>query len=137
MLASVGVMPLSVALRCLLMTDIEAHAEAPVDQPQPHPASPTHSLPDSFVAYRSKAQQHGPLSRRSPESSDAATSAPINPSRSLGRSGHDLGSVEPGPGQYFHQDELPARFHSAPWRPEEIEAIELGGANLDVGWAGA
>ncbi|KAJ6155089.1 hypothetical protein N7470_005655 [Penicillium chermesinum] len=31
--------------------------------PRVHPAAPTSSLPDSFAAYREKAQQHGPLGR--------------------------------------------------------------------------
>ncbi|KAF7116379.1 hypothetical protein CNMCM5793_004623 [Aspergillus hiratsukae] len=87
--------------------------------PRPHPASPSGALPDSFAAYRSKAQQHGPLGRAS--FSQGA----------IGRSpGAALGPVQPQQGQFFDRAELPARFHRLPWTEAEIEAIETGGASL-------
>ncbi|BDD60590.1 hypothetical protein MPDQ_005039 [Monascus purpureus] len=87
--------------------------------PRAHPASPSGILPDSFAAYRSKAQQHGPLGR--------ATFA----SGAIGGSpGASLGPVEPKQGEYFDRNELPERFHRLPWTEAEIEAIETGGASL-------
>ncbi|RHZ68822.1 hypothetical protein CDV55_100700 [Aspergillus turcosus] len=87
--------------------------------PRPHPASPSGALPDSFAAYRSKAQQHGPLGRASFSQG------------SIGRSaGASLGPVQPEQGQFFDRAELPARFHRLPWTEAEIEAIETGGASL-------
>ncbi|KAI1754934.1 hypothetical protein F4782DRAFT_492063 [Xylaria castorea] len=90
--------------------------------PQPHPASPTGSLPTnfgkgngnshtSFSSYRDSAQQHGPLRK------------------SLGASAASrLGPVEAPNGQYFDRNELPARFRRSPLTLAEIEAIETGGA---------
>ncbi|RMJ23239.1 hypothetical protein PHISP_05898 [Aspergillus sp. HF37] len=87
--------------------------------PRPHPASPTGALPDSFAAYRSKAQQHGPLGRASFTQG------------SIGRSpGVALGGVQPPQGEFFDRAELPRRFQRLPWSDAEIEAIETGGASL-------
>ncbi|KAH1486676.1 hypothetical protein LV164_006541 [Aspergillus fumigatus] len=87
--------------------------------PRPHPASPSGVLPDSFAAYRSKAQQHGPLGRASFTQG------------SIGRlPGAALGPVQPKQGEFFDRAELPARFHRLPWTEAEIEAIETGGASL-------
>lgn len=96
--------------------------------PQPHPASPTGSLPagfgqsgsgnshSSFSSYRDSAQQHGPLRK--------------SVGFIGGSSGSKLGSVEPPKGQYFDRNELPARFRRAPIDLLEIEAVESGGAAL-------
>ncbi|KAL8748413.1 MAG: hypothetical protein Q9184_007322 [Pyrenodesmia sp. 2 TL-2023] len=122
--------------------------------PHPHPASPTHDLPSSFAAYRSNAQQHGPLARQreppespppSPQSSpppkSKPSSSPIPSNRAYGaiggHSGHSLGSVAPGKGMVMDRTELPKRFWGLGWTEEEIESVELGGANLKVGWGGA
>ncbi|KAL4797331.1 hypothetical protein BDV19DRAFT_387502 [Aspergillus venezuelensis] len=87
--------------------------------PRAHPASPTGVLPDSFAAYRAKAQQHGPLGRASFTQG------------SVGRSpGASLGPIQPKEGQFFDRAELPARFHRTPYTAAEIEAIETGGASL-------
>ncbi|KAI4210712.1 MAG: hypothetical protein LQ351_006488 [Letrouitia transgressa] len=125
-------------------------------EPHPHPASPTHDLPTSFVAYRSKAQQHGPLAHSSSSSSpseEPAAAQDISASSSASpdvgskagragvrpRSGHDLGAVEParGTGEVMDRSELPERFHLLAWTEEEIERVELGGAGGKVGWGGA
>ena len=101
-------------LFCLLESvDHAAHA---------HPAAPTNSLPDSFAAYRSKAQQHGPLNHRSLISSVGGAIG--------GHSGRSLGPVEPTRGQYFDRNELPPRFRRLPWTQIEIDAVETGGASL-------
>ncbi|KAI0393238.1 hypothetical protein F5Y17DRAFT_459114 [Xylariaceae sp. FL0594] len=92
--------------------------------PQPHPASPTGSLPPtfnksngnshaSFSSYRDSAQQHGPL-RKSIGAQPASK----------------LGPIQPPKGQYFDRNELPARFRRTPLTLAEIEAIETGGAAL-------
>ncbi|KAL1981524.1 hypothetical protein VTN96DRAFT_2505 [Rasamsonia emersonii] len=91
--------------------------------PRVHPASPSPTLPETFAAYRSKAQQHGPLN--SPGRLSSLSYGAIGAS-----SGASLGPVEPKPGEYFDRDELPARFHRLPWTEAEIEAIETGGASL-------
>ncbi|KAL8787580.1 MAG: hypothetical protein Q9213_002142 [Squamulea squamosa] len=126
-------------------------ASAPADEgtpPHPHPASPTHDLPSSFEAYRSSAQQHGPLARETqsdspskpsqPSTRPSSPPAPIPSSRAYGaiggHSGHSLGSVEPRPGMVMDRTELPRRFWGLPWTDEEIEGVELAGANLRVGW---
>ncbi|KAF7156870.1 hypothetical protein CNMCM5623_000715 [Aspergillus felis] len=87
--------------------------------PRPHPASPSGALPDSFAAYRSKAQQHGPLGRASFSQGSVGRSA-----------GASLGPVQPKQGEFFDRAELPTRFHRLPWTEAEIEAIETGGASL-------
>ncbi|KAI1305490.1 hypothetical protein F5Y03DRAFT_356078 [Xylaria venustula] len=93
--------------------------------PQPHPASPTGSLPTNFgqgntshshatfSSYRDSAQQHGPLRK-----SIGATAA----SR--------LGPIEAPKGQYFDRNELPERFRRSALSLAEIEAISSGGASL-------
>lgn len=91
--------------------------------PKVHPASPTPSLPDSFAAYRSKAQQHGPLN--SPGRVSSLSYGPIG-----GVPGASLGPIEPKKGESFDRDELPPRFHRLAWTQSEIDAIETGGASL-------
>ena len=94
--------------------------------PQPHPASPTHSLPSSFAqgshssfsSYRDHAQQFGPLRK-----TISAANGGIG-----GSAGADLGPVVPPKGVFFDRNELPARFHRSILTPDEIEAIETGGA---------
>ncbi|KAL8662194.1 MAG: hypothetical protein Q9202_004950 [Teloschistes flavicans] len=132
-----------------------AAAAAEEEPPSPHPASPTHDLPESFASYRSNAQQHGPLARQSQsapssafssspssqQSSRPASQSPVPASRAYGRigghSGHSLGRVEPGEGMVMDKSELPKRFQGLAWTEEEIEGVELGGANLRVGWGGS
>lgn len=113
--------------------------------PHVHPASPSSDLPDSFVQYRSKAQNHGPLGHRSRSSTSSSSppsaSATSNFSSSSassalaygaigGHSGQSLGSVEAPKGQYFDRSELPARFGRTKWTQAEIEAVETGGASV-------
>ncbi|KAI9854969.1 MAG: hypothetical protein M1824_006478 [Vezdaea acicularis] len=90
--------------------------------PQTHPASPAGTLPDSFKAYRSKAQQHGPLNN---QSSYKGVGGQIG-----GHSGESLGPVEAPAGQFFDRSELPARFQRTIWSETEIEAIDTAGASL-------
>ena len=52
-------------------------------------------------------------------------------------SGSELGSVEPSKGEAWDRSELPARFGRMKWTADEMEAVELGGASLKVGWGGA
>ncbi|KAL2192330.1 hypothetical protein P885DRAFT_47939 [Corynascus similis CBS 632.67] len=96
--------------------------------PQPHPASPTGSLPPSFTngsshssfsVYRDHAQQFGPL-RKTIKADSGIGGAP----------GSYLGPVEPPKGVFFDRNDLPARFHRQPLTAAEIEAIETGGAAL-------
>lgn len=56
-----------------------------------------------------------------------------------GHSGHELGAVEPntGKGEVWDRSELPKRFGRMTWSEDEIEAVELGGANLRAGWGGS
>lgn len=114
---------------------------APAEEAHPHPASPDQTLPDSFISYRSRVQQHGPLGGQSrPSSPESSSSAP--PSSHAyggigGHSGHELGRVELAKGEVWDRSELPARFGRMPWTQEEIEALELGGAGLKPGWGGA
>lgn len=94
--------------------------------PQPHPASPTGSLPSSFTqsshtsfsSYRDHAQQFGPLRKT------------INPTTAGigGQAGANLGPVSAPKGMFFDRNELPSRFHRVPLSLDEIEAIETGGA---------
>ncbi|KAJ5084377.1 hypothetical protein NUU61_008956 [Penicillium alfredii] len=86
--------------------------------PRVHPASPSGILPDSFAAYRVKAQQHGPLGRASFNSTIG------------GHSGHSLGPVQAKAGEFFDRAELPSRFGRLPWSEAEIEAVETGGASM-------
>lgn len=93
--------------------------------PHPHPASPTHSLPESwgksshntFSSYRDHAQQFGPL-RKTIKSADGIG----------GHSARELGPIEPPKGYAFDRNELPARFRRTPLTMAEIEVIESGGA---------
>jgi hypothetical protein len=98
--------------------------------PQPHPASPTNSLPASFTsgsshssfsAYRDHAQQFGPLRKTIRADAGIGSAA-----------GSQLGPVVPPQGVAFDRNDLPARFHRQPLTAAEIEAIETGGATL---WA--
>lgn len=88
--------------------------------PQPHPASPTGTLPGnshtSFSSYRNSAQQHGPLRK--------------SVGRIGGTPGSNLGPVEAPKGFYFDRSDLPARFRRRPIDMAEIEAVESGGAAL-------
>ena len=42
-----------------------------------------------------------------------------------------------GRGEVWDRSELPGRFGRMAWTEDEIEAVELGGANLRVGWGGS
>ncbi|KAI9676781.1 MAG: hypothetical protein M1829_002876 [Trizodia sp. TS-e1964] len=92
--------------------------------PHAHPASPSHSLPDSFASYRSNVQQHGPLNR---QMSSSTVGGVIG-----GQSGGSMGPVEAPQGQYFDRSELPSRFGRTPLTQAEIDAVETGGASM---WA--
>ncbi|KAH8730050.1 hypothetical protein GQ44DRAFT_607622 [Phaeosphaeriaceae sp. PMI808] len=92
--------------------------------PQAHPASPTHSLPESFASYRQKAQQHGPLNP------GLRSYSFIVGGHIGGAPGTSLGRVEAAKGEYFDRSELPARFQRLTFSSAEIEAIESGGASL-------
>jgi small subunit ribosomal protein YMR-31 len=85
--------------------------------------SPSSSLPDTFAAYRAKAQQHGPLNTPGRLSSMSYAAIGATP-------GASLGPVEPKQGEFFDRDDLPPRFRRLPWSEVEIEAIESGGASL-------
>ncbi|MCJ1444871.1 MAG: hypothetical protein MMC23_005374 [Stictis urceolatum] len=91
-------------------------------KPQPHPASPSSALPDSFASYRKKAQQHGPLNGGSNFSRPGSYGA-IG-----GHSGSELGKVEPPKGMSFDRSDLPERFRRLTWAEGEWEAVESGGA---------
>ena len=43
----------------------------------------------------------------------------------------------PAKGQVWDRSELPERFGRMRWSEDEIEAVELGGAGVRVGWGGA
>ncbi|KAI6091034.1 hypothetical protein F4821DRAFT_227327 [Hypoxylon rubiginosum] len=98
--------------------------------PQPHPASPTGSLPAgfgssgnshaSFSSYRDHAQQHGPL-RKTIHGSGAGIGT---------QSAAHLGPVEAPKGVFFDRNELPERFRRAPLTAAEIDAVTSGGATL-------
>lgn len=40
-------------------------------------------------------------------------------------------------GEVWDRSELPKRFGRMAWSADEIEAVELGGANMGVGWGGS
>lgn len=42
-----------------------------------------------------------------------------------------------GNGEVWDRSELPKRFGRMAWSEDEIEAVELGGANLRPGWGGS
>lgn len=107
--------------------------------PQPHAASPTHSLPDSFASYRSRVQQHGPMGGNKDKpvaasSSSSSSSSSIHPSLSYGPIGgtpaRRLGSIQPKDGEYFDRSDLPKRFARLQWSDEEMEAITSAGASM-------
>ena len=119
--------------------DADELSESVDHTPTPHPASPSHSLPDSFASYRSKAQQHGPLAGQSqqplPSSSQqiplpTSTSHPLAYGAIGGHSGHSLGTVKAPEGLYFDRSELPKRFQQTPWTQAEMDAIDTGGASM-------
>ncbi|CAK7272912.1 hypothetical protein SEPCBS119000_005373 [Sporothrix epigloea] len=96
--------------------------------PRPHPASPSHTLPDdftsghtSFSSYRDHAQQFGPLRKTIKTDGERGVG---------GTSGYELGPVQPAKGEVFDRNDLPARFRRAPVSLAEIEAVETGGATL-------
>lgn len=98
--------------------------------PQPHPASPSNSLPAdftdrashvSFSEYRQRSQQYGPLRNTVKSLADSGIG---------GAAAAALPSIEPAKGMFFDRDELPARFRRSVWSIEEIEAIESGGASM-------
>nr|OQO23176.1 hypothetical protein B0A51_07332 [Rachicladosporium sp. CCFEE 5018]OQO30994.1 hypothetical protein B0A51_01233 [Rachicladosporium sp. CCFEE 5018] len=107
--------------------------------PHPHPASPTHSLPESFASYRQNAVQHGSLKGPQTSTSPASTPKPSGSAAAQssgaygavgGRSGRQLGDVRPKDGEVWDRSELPQRFRRTPFSEAEIEAIESGGATL-------
>ncbi|KAI7397587.1 hypothetical protein KC336_g15450, partial [Hortaea werneckii] len=104
--------------------------------PAPHPASPTHELPESFASYRTRAQQHGPLGGKQQGQRSAAPSGSAGATPTVGniggRSAQQLGSVEPAQGQAWDRNQLPKRFHRARWTEADIEALESGGASMFV-----
>lgn len=110
----------------LIVTLLLTRPSPEVDHtPQPHPASPTHELPNSFASYRKKAQQHGPLGGSRSASIAAQYGGYIG-----SHTGKSLGSVQPAEGEYFDRNDLPARFRRTPWSQAEIDAIESGGASM-------
>lgn len=109
--------------------------------PAAHPAAPDHALPESFAQYRNRAIQHGPLGgqqqqqeQRQAGSVSQSVGAPaIQPYGGIGgKSGKELGSIQPGKGEVFDREELPARFRRRPYTEAEIEAVDTAGASL---WA--
>lgn len=86
--------------------------------PRVHPASPIGALPDSFAAYRAKAQQHGPLGRASFNTGIGS------------QCGASLGPIQLSAGEFRDRTELPPRFGRLSWSEAEIEAIESGGASM-------
>ncbi|KAF1839136.1 hypothetical protein BDW02DRAFT_564119 [Decorospora gaudefroyi] len=88
--------------------------------PHPHPASPTHELPNSFQSYRKKAQQHGPLN---------ATPRALVGGHIGGAAGKNLGPIEAAKGLYFDRSELPQRFQQLSWTQAEMDLLESGGAS--------
>lgn len=113
-------------------------ADIPIENvdhsPQPHPASPTHQLPESFASYRQKAQQHGPLGGQKNSSSGrsfgASMGGPTTYGAIGGKAGRDLGPIQPKEGEYFDISELPKRFQRRPWTEEELDATTSGGASM-------
>ncbi len=92
------------------------------------------------MSYRSKAQQHGPLAGHKKSTSQSpSSSAPLSHGYDSigGHSGHELGGVQPAQGQVWDRSDLPKRFGRMAWTEEEIEAVEMGGAGIRVGWGGS
>lgn len=111
--------------------------------PQPHPASPTHQLPESFANYRQQAQQHGPLGGQQHNGKSKASQMSVNQALKAtavggpmtygaigGTPGRKLGPIEAKEGEFFDRSELPRRFQRRPWTDEEMDAITSGGASL-------
>ncbi|KAK5947261.1 hypothetical protein PMZ80_001410 [Knufia obscura] len=108
--------------------------------PQPHPASPTHELPESFASYRQKVQQHGPLggqqnnngseAPRPSKSAAGVMGGPMTYGAIGGTPGSRLGPIKPKEGEYFDVSELPRRFQKKVWSDEEMDAVASGGASL-------
>lgn len=48
-----------------------------------------------------------------------------------------MGGTQPAKGEVWDRSELPRRFGRMSWTEEEIEAVEMGGAGLKVGWGGS
>ncbi|KAK5163720.1 uncharacterized protein LTR77_010393 [Saxophila tyrrhenica] len=113
--------------------------------PHAHPAAPNDSLPESFAQYRNRAIQHGPLGgqqqqtgqraqQQQQQSSASSTVAPpsgMEPYGGIGgKSGKQLGDIQPAKGQFFDRDELPARFRRRPFSEAEMEAVDSAGASM-------
>ncbi|BFZ59460.1 hypothetical protein YB2330_000470 [Saitoella coloradoensis] len=77
---------------------------------KPHPEGPR-EFPDSFIKYRSSAQQHGPLGNN-------------------GKAASSSSNAQPQGGLFMDRDELPARFRRMVMTVAEIEAVETGGATI-------
>ncbi|OGM47782.1 hypothetical protein ABOM_003323 [Aspergillus bombycis] len=80
--------------------------------------SPASSSYDSFVAYRSRAYQHGPLHQ-----------APLMRGLVNPGSATSEGSTKSSGGCLDHGD-VSSLTHHLPWTEAEIDAIESGGASL-------
>ena len=64
-------------------------------------------------------------------SGSGSSSAGAQPTGAVGgRSGRQLGSVQPKEGEFWDRNELPKRFRRAVFSEAEMEAIESGGASL-------
>lgn len=64
-------------------------------------------------------------------SSSSSSSAGAQPTGAVGgRSGRQLGSVQPKEGEFWDRNELPKRFRRTLFSEAEMEAIESGGASL-------
>lgn len=127
-------------------TDFVPHptnASSPTDvdhSPHAHPESPDHALPESFAQYRNRAIQHGPLGGQQQQSaqrgpsqaqSSAANGQPMTPYGGIGgKTGQELGSIQPAKGEVWDRDELPARFRRMRWTEAEMEAVDSGGASM-------
>ncbi|WPH01068.1 Hypothetical protein R9X50_00390300 [Acrodontium crateriforme] len=102
--------------------------------PHAHPASPDHTLPESFSSYRQRATSHGPLGGGQQRVASSAASVPstvMSPYGAIGgHSAKQLGSVKPASGEFWDRSQLPKRFQRLQWSEAEIEAIESGGASM-------
>ena len=47
-----------------------------------------------------------------------------------GKSGKQLGSIQPKQGEFFDREELPARFRRRAFTEAEIEAVDSAGASM-------
>ncbi|PIG83712.1 hypothetical protein AARAC_007547 [Aspergillus arachidicola] len=82
------------------------------------PLCPPQAAHDSFVAYRSKAYQHGPLHQ-------ASLMRGLVDSRSAASEKSLIFR-----GEYIDHGDLSSQTHHLPWTEAEIDAIESGGAGL-------